>query len=414
MKFDYKGAIWQKKGRWYWTTKLPGEINRRTITLARPGEAATTSEKNAQAIAQKMWDEALARNEGNGWTASMTIAELKKHFKAWAKDYFKPGSMMIYEVDSALALLDCDNTPAADFGPRMLDKAKSKLVGQDPPLSQRTVNGRLAYIRRMFQFAVAKEWVGPEVAFALKCIPNVTGKTKGVKASESRTAVPVEHVRATLPYLSTVLQAVVKIQLLTGMRPSELLVMKPIDIDSSKDVWIYSPEWHKNQWRGEKYKRRVALPKDAQNILILFMANTKQDQYIFRPEDAVGEHNRKRAENRETPLNCGNRPGTKCKGTLKLGDRYNESAYRVAVKRAIDRLNDDRREQKLEIIPVWTPYQLRHTAATVLRAAAGDKGLTMVQACLGQKTFAAAERYAELEKALACESAKIVQEQIRI
>lgn len=52
------------------------------------------------------------------------------------------------------------------------------------------------------------------------------------EAPEGRKVLPVDekHVAATLPHQSKVLQAMVKVQQLTGMRPGELVVMRPCDV----------------------------------------------------------------------------------------------------------------------------------------------------------------------------------------
>ncbi len=44
----------------------------------------------------------------------------------------------------------------------------------------------------------------------------------------------------------------------------------------------------------------------------------------------------------------------------------------------------------------WTPYQLRHTAATLIRTADTDEALTYGQAMLGHKNIDTTEIYARI------------------
>ena len=59
-------------------------------------------------------------------------------------------------------------------------------------------------------------------------------------------------VDATLPRLPLIVRAMVELQQATGMRPGELCIMRPADIDRSSDVWQYQPTQHKNQNREQE------------------------------------------------------------------------------------------------------------------------------------------------------------------
>ena len=71
-----------------------------------------------------------------------------------------------------------------------------------------------------------------------------------------------------LPLLPEPVAAMVELQLLTGMRPGEVVLMRMSDVDRSGDVWLYTPEEHKNAWRGKE--RKVYLGPKAQEILRRF------------------------------------------------------------------------------------------------------------------------------------------------
>lgn len=77
--------------------------------------------------------------------------------------------------------------------------------------------------------------------------------------------VPDLHVAVVLPFLPPQIAATVKVQRLTGMRPSEVIIMRPCDIDTNQTVWLYEPRVHKNRWRGKR--KLVPLRPEAQRIL---------------------------------------------------------------------------------------------------------------------------------------------------
>ncbi|OHB52389.1 MAG: hypothetical protein A2Y12_06745 [Planctomycetes bacterium GWF2_42_9] len=427
-KYDYKGSLYEYNGRWYMKTQLPGEDTRRTITLANPGQLAAKKRADAEAIAQKIWDEAFVKTQGNHLKANyITIGELKKLYNAHCEAYYSAGNPILGEVKRALDLLDNDLLKAADFTPRRFQEAIDKMLKPTEPLSLRTVNGRIGIIRQMYTWAAQREYITREVAFGLTLVKNVEARTKGVKAAAMRGDVEIKHVKLTLPYLSSVLQAVIKVQLLTAARPSEILNMRPEDIDQTGVTWFYTPTkkgtrdpLHKNAWRNDekKFGRKLALNNQAQAILAPYIKASRIDEYLFRPAAAVEEIRSNRTRNRKTPHIFGNRPGEKCKGTeaLRLSDHYDSHVYNVAVRRAVKKLNEDRKAADLKAIPNWTPYQIRHTTATILREATGDndRGLTMIQTLLGDQSIQMAERYSHRKKRLAAETANIVNGQITV
>ncbi len=51
--------------------------------------------------------------------------------------------------------------------------------------------------------------------------------------------VDVKHAEAVLPYVAPQVAAMIRLQQLTGMRPGEVVLMRPVDIDRNGNVWIY-------------------------------------------------------------------------------------------------------------------------------------------------------------------------------
>ena len=128
------------------------------------------------------------------------------------------------------------------------------------------------------------------------------------------------------------------------------------------------------------------------------------EAYCFSPAESEAQRRRAKHEARKTPLNSGNRPGMG-KGTSKIGDRYDTLSYGKAVRYAIKAANRKLRQEAEEagradeFKPIhWTPHQLRHTAATLIRS---KMSLDVARVTLGQKDLSVTQIYAERDLSLA-------------
>jgi hypothetical protein len=156
-----------------------------------------------------------------------------------------------------------------------------------------------------------------------------------VKESELVKPVPEWLMEKTLSHLPRTVKAMVDLQVITGMRSTELCLMRGCDIDMKADptgkTWDYTPSQHKNLHRG--HKRTVILGPACQRIIKPFL---KPDltAFLFSPADA--EQERREAASKErakngTPLSCGNVPGSNRRRApkWKAGDRYDKNTYRL-------------------------------------------------------------------------------------
>jgi integrase len=75
-----------------------------------------------------------------------------------------------------------------------------------------------------------------------------------------------EITHATLEHLPDVVADMVRLQRLTGMRPAEVCIVRPCDIDQSNDVWAYRPESHKTEHHGRE--RAIPVGSRGQEILL--------------------------------------------------------------------------------------------------------------------------------------------------
>jgi integrase len=78
----------------------------------------------------------------------------------------------------------------------------------------------------------------------------------------------------------------VRLQLETGMRPGELVVMRACDLDMMGSVWLYRPSTHKTLHHG--HERIVAIGPKAQAIIRLYLTTNPQE-YLFSPRKNMEE-----------------------------------------------------------------------------------------------------------------------------
>ena len=297
-------------------------------------------------------------------------------------------------------------TPAVEFGPRALSLVQEEMVAMD--WCRNVINRHTVRVRTVFKWAVGQELLPGEVHHRLTAVRGLRRGHKGVRDTAKVLPVPADDLAATLAQCSPRLAAMVRLQLLTGMRSGNLCDLRTADVDTTGGTgggraWVYRPRKHKTQHHGHELAIRIG-PK-AQAVLRPYLKPDRPDAFVFSPADEMAEVRAARAAARRTPTSCGNRPGSNVRRSPKRvpGDRYTPGSYAQAVQRACDRadrwakggriIGDDERA-----VPRWHPHQLRHNKGTAVRAAHGVEG---VLAALGQRSAAMADRYAEIEAAKA-------------
>src|SRR5262245_42080275 len=136
-------------------------------------------------------------------------------------------------------------------------------------------------IKRMFKWAVENELVPPSHYHGLQAVAGLRRGRSEARESEPIRPAPPEHVHSVLPRLTRPVQAMVQVQWHVGMRPGEVILMRPCDIDKSNaKAWVYRPESHKTEHHG--IARVIFLGPQAQAILEPFL-NREPGEYLFSP-----------------------------------------------------------------------------------------------------------------------------------
>ncbi len=326
---------------------------------------------------------------------TLTVVELLSRYWQYAKGYYlKNGKCtgQLPKIKSAAKVLKerYGRTPAAEFGPLALKACRQKWV--DEGLSRTYVNEHVARVVRIFRWAAAEQLVPASVPQALAMVPGLRrGRTD---ARETAPVMPVDDavVETTLALLPDVVADMVRLQRLTAMRPAEVCLLRPCDLDRDSEVWTYRPESHKTEHHGRE--RVVLIGPRGQEILLRYLARDSK-AYCFRPCDSESKRRAAAHAVRKTPASYGNGPGTNRKRRPKRspGERYEVASYRRAIHRACDKAQVER----------WAPNRLRHTAATEIRA---KHGLEAAQIVLGHAGADVTQVYAERDLAKGVEVAR--------
>jgi integrase len=272
------------------------------------------------------------------------------------------------------------HTPARDFGPKSLILVRNSMI--DAGRCRKLINKDINRIRCLFRWATEEELYSGSAYQALRAIQ---GLAKGRGAAKERPPVgkvSVAVVKATLPHLTAPLEAMVKLQLLTGARPGEISSLRPRDVDRSDPAsWVYRPGSHKTEHHGRD--RVIVLGPRAQRVLSPWLLDRDPDMNCFRPVEAVAARNAKSRANRRNPIKVWERKhGPKPDPERAPGEKYSKDAFRWAVRRACVKAG----------VVVWTPHQLRHTRATLIRR---RFGIEAAQIILGHSNVDTTQIYAE-------------------
>lgn len=320
---------------------------------------------------------------------------------------------------------------AREFGPRKLKEVRQAMI--DAGWSRESINSHVGRIRRMFRWAVADELLPVDVYQALATVTGLRAGRTEARETEDVPPVPVETVEATIAHLSPILAAMVRLQLLTGMRPGEVCSLRPCDVTIGTDgVWCYRPDQHKTAHHGKE--RRIYIGPEGQGSLRPFL-DRDPEAFCFSPAESRAAFDAEKRANRQTPMTPSQRARRRKRKPKRTPQaRYSKDSYRRAIERGCEKAfgmpaellnvnrtvarmtdaSDTEREAARERLSAeasawraehcWSPNQLRHTRGTLIRE---RFGLEAAQVVLGHSDANVTQVYAERDFATA---AKIMRE----
>jgi integrase len=330
---------------------------------------------------------------GGGRRPAPTVAELLAAFRAHAATHYRrPDGSATSEVKEYAAACRVlrelyGDTAAADFGPVALQAVRAAMVGKG--WCRGRINKQVGRLRRVFRWGVAQELVPAAVVTALDCVAGLRAGRSAAREAEPVGPVPDADVARTLPFLTPTVRAMVGLQRAAGLRPGEVRLLQPADLDTTGDPWAYRPEDHKMTHLGRD--RAAPLGPAARALLAPLLAGLAPTAYVFAPAASRAEMYARRRAARKTPVPPSQRDRAK-----PAGDRarevcpphFTDHGYANVIRRACVRAG----------VPHWHPGQLRHTFATDVRDKYGPEA---AQALLGHAHIRTTEIYAEKSWALA-------------
>ena len=358
------GTIVDNNGYWWWLVKLPGDEKRRKYPLKMPGSprAMRTAEKPrslAESAAWLLWEDRVRSIEG-GNTEGATVDDICDAWTRHCEEYYRDadGSPTKTAQDSVtdvrLMRQMYGDRPIAELSHPDMLRIRDALV--EAGLSLKTVNARLATVRRMIAWALDEALIPAAVKAELTQVrPVKRGRTKARSPEPVMPAddAAVEAVAATLAPNTA---DMVRVHRLTGMRPGELCAMRWADIDRGAEPWIYRPSRHKTAWRGNV---RVILIGPRARVILerLRAAGGSEREYPFSPAVAVAERLASARAARKTRVQPSQVSRRVPDARRRPGDRWTAESYARAIQRACDAAGVAR----------WHPHQLRHSFATEVR-----------------------------------------------
>lgn len=389
-------------------------VNGRHIYLGK-FNSAESRQKYARVVAEASMPAPPPEKPEVRTQDDLLVSELLVKYLHHAENYYTANDKKNKEFVCMIAAVKplneiYGNTRANDFGPLKLKAIRNHLISQD--LCRNEINKRVGRIKRVFKWAVSEELIAPSVFEGLRTVAGLRAGRTEARESKSVTPVSQQDVELTLPYVAPQVAAMIRLQLLTGMRPGEVLGMKPEEIDRSEAVWIYEPTKHKNDWRG--HARQIPLGPTAQEILTPYL-NRPASEPLFSPIEAEDWRNEQRVINRDRNRKLSlkdlkRREARRKKSKARKSKRpkrnqYCPDSYRRAITYGVTKSNRERAKQSKDYIVAkkWSPYQLRHSFATNMRR---RHGVEAAQLGLGHARTNIVDIYAEKNLALLIELAQ--------
>ncbi len=314
--------------------------------------------------------------------ADLSVTELVARYWEWASGYYvkngRPTGQLPKLQQSIRILRELyGSTPATLFGPLAM-RAVQKYCSQSGRC-RNYVNAICGEVRRLFKWSASHEILPASVYEALRTVPGLQRGRCQARETEPIRPVSDAVVEAALPYLPVVVADMVRFQRLAGSRPSETCNIRPADVDTSGEVWVYVPAEHKTEHHGRE--RRIFIGPRAQDVLRPYLLRAA-DVYCFSPADSERKRIAEMRDLRKSKVQPSQVDRSKAKPMRKAKDRYTKDSYNRAIHRACI---------KAGIMP-WSPNQLRHAVATAIRR---SHGIEAAQTVLGHSRADVTQVYAE-------------------
>jgi integrase len=321
-------------------------------------------------------------------SSDLRIVELVAAYLKFARGYYvkhdlpTPEYTLIYSALTPLRERHGDEL-VTSFGPLKLKAIRAEWVKAG--LVRNQINKRVGRIRRMIAWGVEEELIPSTILHALKAVKGLKKGRSGATEGEKVRPVPEPYVDAVRPHVSRQVWAMIELQRCSGMRPTEVCVMRTVDINTTGRIWEYTPIENKREHLDRE--RVVQLGPKAQRILRDWL-KADVEAFLFSPREAMEEYWAKRRADRKSKVQPSQQDRSKPHPKRSPGARYTYRSYSRAIRTACVEAN----------VPHWAPNQLRHLVLTKIRR---ERGLDASRAVGGHARENLTENYAERDKGIA-------------
>ena len=122
----------------------------------------------------------------------------------------------------------------------------------------------------------------------------------------------------------------VRFQRLTGVRPSEVCIIRPGDVERSDDVWQYRPESHKTEHHGRE--RVIFIGPKAQDVLRPYLLRPAE-AYCFSPAESIRRFRAEQGARRKTNVQPSQQDRRRPRPRRTPRDHYTKDSYNRAIRR---------------------------------------------------------------------------------
>jgi integrase len=319
-----------------------------------------------------------------------TVTEVILAFDKYAEQRYPPSGRELENFRLALQPLRelYGHTPVCNFGPKALKAVQQRMI--ELKWCRAVINRRTGRIKTLFRWAESEELVPPATYHTLQTVRGLPKGMPGVRESPPTEPAFWEHAEKVVPFCPRTVAAMLRLQWLTGMRSSEIRVMRTMDLDRSDSrCWYYRPGsdagpqgQHKNAWRGQE--RVVVLGPQAIQEVTPWLHEDEPAAYLFQPRQAVEECNARRRAQRRAPRTPSQQARKRNAKPLRApGVLYTASSYAHAVARACAKAGVK-----------FRPYALRHGRKMQVEAAVD---VDAARTILGQRSIHATQHYGKLD-----------------
>ena len=257
-------------------------------------------------------------------------------------------------------------TPAKDFGPLRLRSVREHLVNTGRTRSG--INCQINRIKRAWRWMAELEMIPGGTVEAHRTMRGLRYGQTEARESTPKAKVSVEMAEMTAARACPIIAAMIRAQVLTGLRPGEVCRMTTGQIDQADPgCWFYRPDQFKTKWLGKN--RAVPIGPRAQDVLRPFLHTQEPDRALFSPIEATAHRMADLRSKRKSKVQPSQLDRRKVNPEKTPGEFYITESYGRAIK-AVNIAHG---------LPAWSPSCLRATRAqTVFESLGLDAARTLL------------------------------------